>query len=333
MKEKKYNFIKNIEKLVDPSEVARISIMEDFSRNVPKRVITSMMKKASKKNKYMGFIVEPYSSFLCYEILDINLAKSLLPDGFELIKTKMFQDDSEKYYCVIGTFNVSTSAFIGSRLEVNIIAKNVRTNLTSWVIIDWESNVINFTHSQGLTSPTTKHFINTIDYNANLIVDIKGVGTKRLIFDANVIDSKRVKLDDKVWLDGNLSIIYGGKYNSSSEKPFSLKFEIGEVENGMLIKSENLNLVTNSFVSDLIGTKPVHLIYFPFAQHFLSDSPMYFSDVKSSEEMLSMKSSLDLNNYKPSTSKSFILLLKRSLLFSYIGLFILIMIIILICIK
>ena len=46
----------------------------------------------------MGFVVEPYCTFLCYEIKDMNIANSLLPEGFEMIKTKIKENDEAKYY-------------------------------------------------------------------------------------------------------------------------------------------------------------------------------------------------------------------------------------------
>lgn len=59
----------------------------------------------------MSFVVEPYSLFLCYEIIDIKRAESLLPDNFELVKTKIFDTDKPKYYCIFGCIRAHTSAF------------------------------------------------------------------------------------------------------------------------------------------------------------------------------------------------------------------------------
>ncbi len=101
----------------------------------------------------MGFVVEPYSSFLCYEIADIDKAKSLLPDGFKLIKTKVFENDEPKYYCIFGCFRAHTSAFWGARTEFYIIAEDQKTGLLSWIIVDYDTDTISYDKKMALDRP------------------------------------------------------------------------------------------------------------------------------------------------------------------------------------
>ncbi|WP_245578453.1 hypothetical protein [Atopobacter phocae] len=120
----------------------------------------------------MGFVVEPYSTFLVYEIVDLEWDKQLTPDGFELVKTKIFEDSEPNYYAIFGIFNVHTSAFWGTRLEVNIIAKNKRNNLTSGVIMDYDANTLSHDMQKGVVDSITNQVLFTTDYDSNIIVDI-----------------------------------------------------------------------------------------------------------------------------------------------------------------
>ena len=120
----KDNFSKGAERLVDPISVGSLHFIQQFNQLLPKPFQKLIVKASSKKTPYMGFVVEPYSLFLCYEIADLEKATALLPDGFELIKTKIFAQDEPKYYCIFGCFRAHTSAFWGMRAEFYIIAEN-----------------------------------------------------------------------------------------------------------------------------------------------------------------------------------------------------------------
>jgi len=103
---------KNIEKLIEPVDVGSLHFIQYFNGLLPKSIQRKLISSSSKTSPYMGFVVDPYSYFLCYEIEDIERASRLLPDGFKLIKTKIFDNDEPKYYCIFGCINAMYSKLI-----------------------------------------------------------------------------------------------------------------------------------------------------------------------------------------------------------------------------
>ena len=83
---KKFDFTKNIEKLVDPINVGSIHFLQQFLTMLPTKYQNKIIEKNANKTPYMGFVVESYSSFLCYIVNDIEKANSLLSDNFEMVK-------------------------------------------------------------------------------------------------------------------------------------------------------------------------------------------------------------------------------------------------------
>jgi hypothetical protein len=74
-----------------------------------------MLYRASKNTPCIGFVIEPYSLFLFFKLRDIEYAKSMLPDRYELAKTKLFADDVPDYYMGIGNLGTRASTFWGTR--------------------------------------------------------------------------------------------------------------------------------------------------------------------------------------------------------------------------
>lgn len=66
-----YSFAKGVENLVNPISVGTIHFIQQLNSLLPKKIQELIMKKSSQKTPSMGFVVEPYSSFLCYKIKDI----------------------------------------------------------------------------------------------------------------------------------------------------------------------------------------------------------------------------------------------------------------------
>ncbi|MEI6054009.1 MAG: hypothetical protein WCQ49_01435 [Candidatus Saccharibacteria bacterium] len=256
----------------------------------------------------MGFVVEPYSTFLCYEIADINQAKKLIPDNFKLIKTKIFSDDEPKYYCIFGCVRAHTSAFWGFRTEFYIIAEDKATNLLSWLIVDYDTNTISYDDKNGLSSPNSSQSIMTIDHRGDLYVDIKrNDKSNELIFNTNVETGKMKGLDQRLWLEGNLSIGYGRDLSAGDTNAgiFSLKFEPLEVEKALQIPVNNLKLDSNTWYPGLFKKEPSQVVCFPYAQHFISDSPGFSSNIKDEAELIDATNKLDFTNMKVFSTKSF----------------------------
>jgi hypothetical protein len=140
----KKDFIKGVEKLVDPIDVGTLHFMQSINNFIPKKIQKRMVASSGKITPYMGFVVEPYSHFLFYELKDLEKAKDLLPEGFNLRKTRIFDDDTLKYYGILGCFKAHTSGFWGMRVEFYIIAEDESTGLLSWIIVDYDTNTITY---------------------------------------------------------------------------------------------------------------------------------------------------------------------------------------------
>lgn len=254
----------------------------------------------------MGFVVEPYSSFLCYEIINIDWANSLLPDGFELIKTSIFSDDEPKYYCIFGCIRAHTSAFWGIRTEFYIIAKDQKTNLLSWIIVDYDTNTISYDNKNGLSSPNSSQSVVTINHRGILFVDVeKNDKSRKIEYDFCVEDGAMKRLDQRLWLEGNLSIGYGSLFNKHNADIFSLRFEPCEVEKALQIPIKKVNIQSNGWYQGLFAEKPSQAVCFPYAQHFVSDSPGHYENIKSKDELIAAKNAVNFKDIKVFSTKSF----------------------------
>ncbi len=300
----KYSFAKSVERLIDPINVGTIHFVQQLNSILPTRVQKVIMKSSSKKTPSMGFVVEPYSSFLCYEIKDIKKAKELLPSSFKLVKTSIFDDDIPKYYCILSSFKAHTSAFWGARTEFYVIAEDTRTNLLSWVIIDYDTNTISYDSKRGLASPNSNSTI-TINHRGELFVDIENIKKDRKCsYSFNVEKGKMKNLDQRLWLEGNLSIGYGKELSDEQDSVFSLKFEPCEVEKALLINPLDLKDLNNTWFQDIIEEKPTIVACFPYAQHFISDSPGYSSNLKNKQELIQAINSIEFEKIKVFSTKS-----------------------------
>ncbi len=301
----KHYFTKNIEKMVDPIDVGTIHFMQSYSEKTPVSFQNKMIQKGAEKNPYMGFVVEPYSFFLCYEIKDVDFAQQLLPNNYQLIKTAIIEGEEPKYYGIFGTFNVHSSAFWGTRMEFYIIAENKETGLLSWVIVDYDTNTISFDQKQGLIAGNTISCVFTTNFDGEIIVDIQGKENERkLIVEAQIKSSKEVLLCHRLWLEGNLSISYGRKLAGDEGHSFAVSFNPNEVKKAMQIPLENICLSENTWYPGLLEKNPSVSVYFPFAQHYLSDSPGHYSEIKNEEELVDFVENVDFSQFSNYSSQS-----------------------------
>lgn len=297
-------FIKKIESMVKPIDTATLQLVAPLIKHVPSIVQNKLIEKSAANNPYMAFIVDPYSTFLFYEIVDFDMAKHMLPDGYKPIKTKTYEDSEPKYYAVFGSFNVRTSAFSGARLEVKIVAENNETGLLSWVIIDYESNTLSHDQLNGVVKQTTEKALYTINHEMNIIADFENSDKDRaLIFNANLQNAKEKKMAKRLWVEGNISIGYGRIISQNSSQPFSLKFNPKQVEKAYQIPLSDLQVIKNSWFTGLFSDEPVAAVCFPYAQHYLSDSPGYHSNVKDIEDMVEQYENLDLTKMPDYSAK------------------------------
>lgn len=303
---KKHYFTKGVERLIDPINVGTIHFLQFFNSLLPKSIQRKIVESSSQKTPSMGFVVEPYSYFLCYEIEDIEKAKELIPDGFELVKTKIFKDDKPKYYSIFGCINTHTSAFYGLRVEFYIIAEDIKTGLLSWIIIDYDSNTISYDKKNALKSPNSSGSVITTNYDGILMVDVHNNDNQRkLVFESDIKKGIMKPLDQRLWLEGNLSIGYGKNVSLNDPYIFGLKFDPLEFKQALEMPIDSLNMEINTWFPGLIKDKPSQLACFPYAQHFISDSPGFSSQLKTKEELVKAVNKVDFSNIKVFSTKSF----------------------------
>jgi hypothetical protein len=302
----KKTFSKAVESLVNPMEVGALQFLQTFPQKLPKSLQKKLVQSSADKIPYMGFVVEPYAFFLCYEIIDLEKAQALLPPGFDLIKTKIFEDDEPKYYCIFGCFKTHTSAFWGARVEFYVIAEDKKTGLLSWIIVDYDTNTLSYDNKNALRLPNSNKGLITINYSGRIFVDIKRDDKSReLVLDSEIERGKMKGLDQRLWLEGNLSIGYGRILSDGNVDIFSLKFDPGEVEKALQIPLDALNLESNQWYPGLFEAVPSQVLCFPYAQHFISDSPGRSSNLKNKEELVAEIESIDFENMEVFSTKSF----------------------------
>lgn len=322
-------FIKGVEKLIDPIEVGSMHFLHGLNKLLPRQLQDYLSKKSSTQIPYMGFVVEPYSSFLFYKITDLKKAKSLIPKEFDLIKTKVFEDDNPEYYAIFGCFRAHTSAFWGSRVEFYMIAQNRETGLLTWVIVDYDSNTIGQDKKYGLRGPNSSKPVITINHRGQVYVDVSNNEYKRTIaYNFNVSKGEMTNLDQRLWLEGNLSIVYGKELNGSSTDVFSLKFEPCEVEKALQIKPSELQELENTWYPEIFDKQPSKIVCFPYAQHFLSDTPGHTSkNIQNREQLESFVKSIEIEKIKTFSVKSLRdLVLFQSIIATIFGFIILLLI-------
>lgn len=273
----KESFVKGVERLVDPVEVGTLHFIEGFTKKIPKNIQEKMVEKSGETTPYMGFVVEPYSYFLCYELKDLEKAASLLPEGFRLIKTSIFNEDEPKYYGIFGCFNAHTSGFWGLRVEFYVIAEDIKTGLMSWIIIDYDTNTITYDPKNGFTDPNATGSLITTDYEGYLHLDVKNDKGRALALSSDLNQGKMTNLYDRLWVEGNLSIAYGRDKINTNSGQFSLIFNPKEFEKALRMPKGSYHIEVNNWYPGLFNDSPSEVACFPYAQHFLSDSPGHAS--------------------------------------------------------
>ncbi len=300
-------FIKNVELMVDPIDVGTVHFMQTYTKGIPKDFQYKVISKSAKDNPYMGFVVEPYSLFLCHEIIDVEWAKKLIPDGFELVKTKVFDYEEPKYYSIIGCFNVHASAFWGTRIEFYIIAKNKETGLTSWLIIDYDTNTVSYDRQNGLIAGNAPRCIVTTNYDGEVIVDtLNSENGRRLVVTTDIKNGCNKPLAKELWIDGNLSIGYGREKSMNSNEVFSTIFNPKEVSKALEVPPEDVVIEHNDWYKSMISSCPTKVVCFPFAQHYISDSPGHYSKVSNETELVERMNNMrfeDMSKYSSEALK------------------------------
>ena len=83
-------FIRGVEELIKPMEVSDLLFWQKLKVLLPPFLMRKLLQRASRDAPRIGFVIEPYSLFLFFKLKDIEAAKTMLPDRYELAKTKFF---------------------------------------------------------------------------------------------------------------------------------------------------------------------------------------------------------------------------------------------------
>lgn len=268
-------YAKGVEKLVDPMMVGKTHYMQTRLNRLPvwmqRKIITSATKKADK----MPFVVEPYCTFLFYEIPDPVRVEKFMPEGFKPAKSCVFEGDAEKYYGVVSMFRIHTSVFWGARAEYYLMAENVKTGLMSWVMMDYISDTISYDEAHGLKSPDCSGAVMTTTCEGDFVCEMRDVeGKKKVECTTSLMHAKMRDLNQRLWIEGNTSIAYGRLAGEPDGDLFSLTFFPEEMKQALDIPLKDVeHYAVASARTGRFGAVLDKVVSFPFAQHMLSDAP------------------------------------------------------------
>jgi hypothetical protein len=195
----------------------------------------------------------------------------MLPDGYELAEASVFKNEPKYPMAIFSAFSARTSAFIGMRLELYIIARSRDTGLLSWIISDYETNTNSHDPKNGFCGYTSDPAVITTTPYGELLVDVKGRETGReFSISADLNSGKFEELDKSLWIEGNLSVDYGGKLKDPSSKSFGLIFDPVIMKKALRLTNGGIDIKDNSYLSEIIdGEKPASAAVFPYSQHFI----------------------------------------------------------------
>ena len=274
-------FIKGVESLIAPMKVSNLLFFQQFRKVLPPGIMKRLLFRASKNTPYIGFVIEPYSLFLFFKLSDIEYAKSLLPDRYELAKTRLFADDKPDYYMGIGNLYTRASTFWGTRQESYLIATDKRTGLLSFIFIDILSNTIIAIPSKGIVDPNCKKAVFTTTSKGEVFLDIQEDKTNRkFLLSGSLKNGKMRRLDQQLWLMGNTSIGHSKHLANGDDNPFAVIFDPAEVGEALDIPPEEIRIVENTLFPGLASPDISKAICFPFAQHYIADSPGCYTAVR-----------------------------------------------------
>ena len=278
-------FIKTTEKMVVPAKVASTTQGSAMLRRLPLGLQRYIVDRGARTNPYMSFVVEPYAVFLAFEVADAEAAERVLPPNYSLYPSAMFRDPPKRPCAIVSAFNVHTSVFWGSRVEFYLIAESCETGLLSWIIAEYESNTHSYDPSKGFVGPSTSHSVVTTSYLREIIVDVASAQSNNsLTLVADLKNGVLTELDERLWVEGNLSVDYGGELQQCT-KPFSLVFDPKEMAQALKLPLDDILLCTNTFGGDVLDPKPFEAACFPYAQHFVTTSVPTATSMRTAEDL------------------------------------------------
>ena len=245
-------FIKGIESLINPMEVSNLLFFQKLKGLLPPFMMKRLLFRAAKNTPYIGFVIEPYSLFLFFKLKDIEYAKSMLPDRYELAKTRLFADDEPDYYMGVGNLGTRASTFWGTRLESYLIATDKETGILSFIFIDILSNTLIALPSKGIEDPNCKKAVFTTSSKGEVFLDIEESKTgRKLSLTGSIKEGNLRRLDQDLWLMGNTSIGHSKKLADGDDNPFAVIFDPAEVDEALDIPTEDIHIQENTLFPGL----------------------------------------------------------------------------------
>lgn len=280
-------FIKLVEGLIHPPEVCDLFFFQRFKSLLPNSLFKSMLARTSRKTPHMGFVIEPYALFMFFRLKDVEAARALLPDRYELMKSAVFADEEPEHLLGMGIFNTKASTFWGTRLEAYLVARDTETGLVSWIFIDIISNTLIALPTEGVVDPNSKRTICTTNSRGDVFLDIaEDRSGRRLHVKGNLSRGVRRNLDQPLWVLGNTSIAHSRELAGNREDPFAVVFDPAEVEAALDIPLEDVQLRENGLFPDLAEREPCKVLCFPYAQHYVADSPGCRTTIRNEQDMV-----------------------------------------------
>ncbi len=287
--EDRRRFARRVERMVTPGEVGRLHQRAEMLGRLPVRAQDWVIDRAGGREAQIGFVVEPYAVFLAYEITDLGAASALLPEGYDLIPATMFAGGPPRPMCIIGAFAVHTSVFWGVRLELSVIAEHRERGMLTWVICEVESNTISHEPGRGFASPSATHAMLTTTHAGEVLIDIVAdTGDNRITGSLDLADARTVRLDERVWVEGNLSVDYGARLGRPGAPPFGLVFDPDEVATALQVPHEAVRLTQNTVAAGLRSREPFEVACFPYAQHYVTSSFPTGAPITTRDELLAL---------------------------------------------
>jgi hypothetical protein len=217
----------------------------------------------------------------------------LLPDRFELAKARVFADDEPEYYLGIGNLSTRASTFWGVRQESYLIAEDKETGLLSWIFIDILSNTIIALPSKGIADPNSRNAVFTTNSKGEVILDFEDDNTnRRFSLTGSIGRGKMRPLDQGLWLMGNTSIGHRRDLADGDDDPFAVIFDPAEVVEALDIPTGDIRVAENTLFPGLADLEPCKVVCFPYAQHYIADSPGCHTSVRNRDEMISIYNQL-----------------------------------------
>ncbi len=292
-------YAKGVERLVDPMEVGKVLYLQTRLRRLPVWLQRKIVSSATKKADKMPFVVEPYCTFMFYEITEPEKMAKFLPEGFRPAKSAIFEGDALKYYGIVTMFRVHSSVFWGARTEFYLVAENIETGLLSWIICDYISDTISYDAKHGLKSPDARRAVMTTTCEGDFVCDMKNVdGGKYVRSEMSLAGAKMRKLDKRLWIEGNTSIAYGRLAGEEDGDLFSLTFFPEEMKQALEVPVAQVRKAEVLCGTGRLGGVLERAVSFPYAQHMLSDAPERRTHYGSEEALRAAVEKVDFRKIK-----------------------------------